>query len=274
MSLLTRRVLARQLRDLGLAEGDTVMVHAGLRTVGLILGGPDSLVGAILDAVEPSGTLMVYTDWNGDYHDLPDADGRVPAALRDDVAPFDASASRAIRDNGALAELVRTTPGALRSGSPGASCAAIGARAAWLTTDHALDYGYGERSPFARLVEADGKVLMLGAPLDTMTLLHHAEHLAEVPDKRVIRYEVPFAVCGGTVWRMCEEFDTSEPVLDGLPADYFATIVTEFLANGRGRQGRVGQAGSVLVPAAEIVAFAKAWIESWAGERTVPTKQR
>ena len=268
MTLLTRRQLSGQLRDLGLTEGDVVMAHAALRSVGPVLGGPDSLIGAILDAVGPGGTLLVYTDWNGDYFELLDAQGRVPAAWRDDVAPFDALSSRAIRDNGALAEFVRTRPGALRSGSPGASCAAIGARAAWLTADHALDYGYGERSPFARLAEAEGKVLMLGAPLDTMTLLHHAEHLAEVSGKRVIRYEVPFAIGGGTFWRLGEEFDTSQPVVDGLADDYFATIVSEFLAGGQGASGLVGHAASVLVPAVEIVAFAKAWIEQWhAGAR-------
>ena len=241
------------------------MVHAGLRSAGPMLGGPDSLIGAILDTVGPAGTLLVYTDWNGDYHDLLDGGGRLPADWRNDVAPFEAASSRAIRDNGALAELVRTWPRALRSGNPGASCAAVGAKAAWLTADHALDYGYGEGSPFAKLVEARGKVLMIGAPLDTMTLLHHAEHKADVPGKRVIRYEVPFVVGGRTVWRMCEEFDTSRPVLDGLREDYFATLVGEFLATGQGTQGVVGKAESVLVPAAEIVAFAVSWIERWAG---------
>lgn len=271
MNRFTRRRLGFQLRELGLADGDTVMAHAALRSVGPMLGGPDGLIDAVLDAVGPAGTLMVYTDWNGDYHDMLDAEGRVPAALRDDIAPFEAGTSRAIRDNGALAELVRTTPGALRSGSPGASCAAIGARAAWLTADHALDYGYGERSPFAKLVEAQGKVLMLGAPLETMTLLHHAEHLAQVPGKRVVRLEVPFAVGGGTVWRMCEEFDTSQPVLDGLPEDFFATIVEAFLEAGSGSRGLIGRAASVLVPAADIVAFGKAWIERWhAGRERSP----
>ncbi len=82
---------------------------------------------------------------------------------------------------GILAEFIRTTPGARRSGNPGASVAAIGAQAEWLTADHPLDYGYGPGSPLAKLVEAGGKVLMAGAPPDTMTLLHHAEHLARIP---------------------------------------------------------------------------------------------
>jgi aminoglycoside 3-N-acetyltransferase len=261
MSFVTRRQLAAELGALGLGADDTVMVHAGLRSIGPMLGGPDSLIDAILDATAPGGTLLVYTDWNEGLHELADADGHVPAEIRDHVRPFDPLSSRAIRDNGAFPELVRTRPGARRSGNPGASCAAIGARAEWLTSGHALDYGYGGQSPFAKLVEVRGKVLMIGAPLDTMTILHHAEHKASIPGKRVVRFEVPLARDGRTEWRSCEEFDTSRPVADGLAEDYFAGIVEEFLAKGRGRRGNVGNAASVLVPAAEIVGYAVNWLE-------------
>ena len=67
---------------------------------------------------------------------------------------------------------------------------------------------------------------------------------------------------GKTVWRSFEEFDTSDPP-DGLADDYFATIVDEFLANGKGHRGSVGAASSVLVQAREIVPFAVNWIESF-----------
>jgi aminoglycoside 3-N-acetyltransferase len=139
--------------------------------------------------------------------------------------------------------------------------AAIGGLAVWFTEDHPLDYGYGEGSPFAKLVEAQGKVLMVGAPLDTMTLLHHAEHLARVPGKRIVRQEVPFASPEGTTWRMVEEFDTSDPVVDGLADDYFGAIVEAYLHEGRGNRGQVGDADSVLVEAAPICRFAVKWIE-------------
>uniref|UniRef100_UPI002FC5AD0D aminoglycoside N(3)-acetyltransferase n=1 Tax=Bosea sp. (in: a-proteobacteria) TaxID=1871050 RepID=UPI002FC5AD0D len=172
----------------------------------------------------------------------------------------------AIRDNGILPEFLRTTPGALRSGNPGASIAAIGAKAGWFTADHPLDYGYGEGSPLAKLVEIGGKVLMLGAPLDTMTLLHHAEHLARIPGKRIRRCEVPFGTLAGTRWRMIEEFDTGEPVVPGLEEDYFAGIVAAFLATGRGRRGTVGIAPCVLVEAAAIVTFAVGWLEERFGQ--------
>ncbi len=264
-SPLTRTALRLDLTRLGIEPGDTVMVHAAMSRLGRLLNGPDAFIGVLLDTVGPSGTILAYTDWDGAYDDLLDDEGRVPPGWRDHVPPFDPAASRAIRDNGVLAEFVRTTPGARRSGNPGASVAALGARADWLTADHPLDYGYGEGSPLARLVEARGKVLMAGAPLDTMTLLHHAEHLARIPGKRRRRYEVPLLASGRVAWRMIEEFDTSDPVVPGLADDFFGTIVEEFLAGGQGRRGPIGKAPSVLVDAAAICAFAVAWLERHAG---------
>ncbi len=251
----TSQSLRRQLSSLGLVPGDAVLVHAGLRSVGPVIGGPDALIGALIDTVGPEGTILGYCDWQLEE------EARDDPALRPHVPAFDPRSSRSIRDNGAFPELLRTTPGARRSASPGASCAALGGRAEWFTADHALDYGYGPQSPFGKLVAAGGKTLMLGAPLDTMTLLHHAEHLAQIPDKRVLRYEAPILVDGRVVWRWFEEFNTGDTIVPGLDEDYFAAVVEEFLATGQGRRGLVGDAPSVLVDAPAIVAFAVEWLE-------------
>lgn len=256
----TRASLADDLSAIGLADGDAVLVHAALRQVGQIVGGPDAIIDALRDVIGPAGTILGYCDWQ-----LED-EMRDDPAMRPHIPAFDPERSRSIRDNGYWPEALRTTPGALRSGSPGASMAALGGEAEWFTADHALDYGYGPQSPLGKLVEAKGKVLMLGAPLDTMTLLHHAEHLADFPNKRILRYEAPILVDGETMWRWFEEFDTGE-VPDGLPDDYFATIVGEFLATGRGKRGKIGKASSVLVPADEMVAFGVAWLERWGKTR-------
>lgn len=250
----TRTSLAADLRAIGLEPGDAVLVHAALRQVGRVIGGPDTLLSAMLDVVGAEGTVLGYTDWQIDDF------GRDYLEFREDVPAFDPERSRATRDNGFWPEMLRTTPGALRSGNPGASMAAIGGRAAWFVADHALDYGYGPQSPLGKLVEARGKVLMLGATLDHMTLLHHAEHLANFPNKRIVRYEAPLLVDGVKTWRWFEEFDTSNSP-DGMADDYFATIVEAFLATGQGTRGVIGEAGSVVVPAAEMVGFAVRWME-------------
>ena len=241
----SRAELLANLKSIGVTQGDAVFVHAALRSVGPVEGGASTILTALRDAVGTGGTILAYTDWE--------------ARPGDDA--FDPATSPAIRDNGWFPEMLRTTSAALRSTSPGASCAALGARAEWFIADHALNYGYGKNSPFAKLVDAGGKVLMLGAPLDTMTLLHHAEHLADLPNKRIIRYETSLLIDGEIQSRLIEEFDTSDPVVEGFADDYFATIVDGYLASGEGTRGTIGAAPSILVDAAGIVRFAIAWME-------------
>lgn len=257
----TRASLGDDLNRIGLRAGDTVMVHAAMSKVGPLLNGPDALSNAILDVVGPEGTMLVYTSWDSRHDDLMDDDGRVLPEWRDHVPGFDRQASRAVRMNGIIAEFVRTMPGAHRSANPGASVAAVGKLAEWITADHPQDYGYGEGSPLAKLVEQGGRVLMVGAPWDTMTLVHHADHLASLPDKLVRRYEVPFAGDAGKTWRFVEEFDTTEPVIEGLPDDYIEQIVTAYVAGGAGSEGLIGLAPSLLVDAEPMLAFAIDWLE-------------
>src|SRR3954467_15111816 len=105
----TRTSLAGNLAALGLGRGDSVLAHAGLRSVGPILGGPDTLIGAIGDVIGPEGTLLGYCDWQLEDQVL------VPPELPRHIPPFDPAPSRSIRDNGAFPELRRPTPGARRS---------------------------------------------------------------------------------------------------------------------------------------------------------------
>jgi aminoglycoside 3-N-acetyltransferase len=257
----TRRLLGKQLKGIGLQPGDSVMVHAGMRSIGPLLNGPDALIGAVLDEIGSTGTLLCYVSWDEHYEDALEETGRLPDELKTEIPAFDPISSRASRDHGVFAEFVRTTPGARRSANPGAFVAAIGYKAAWFTAGHGLNYGYGLASPFAKLVSVAGKILLVGAPLDTVSILHHAEDLARIPGKRIRRMEVPLLINGRTQWRMIEEYDTADPVVVGLEADYFKTIVEAFLLTKGGYSERIGAAPSVLLPAAQLVAFAIEWLE-------------
>ncbi|TCK24450.1 aminoglycoside 3-N-acetyltransferase [Pseudonocardia endophytica] len=257
----TRADLASDLRSLGLRRGDSVLVHSSLTKIGPMIDGPDTLVGALLDVVSSSGTVLAHTGWNALYEVVLDVDGRVPRRWRKHIPPFDARSSRADRAHGVLPEFVRTWPGAVRSASPRASVAAIGARAEWFTADHPVNPGYGPGSPFAKLVEVGGKVAMLGAPVETMTLLRHAEHMADLEYKSVVHWEVPFATPEGVVWRLIEEFDTGAEITGRDTRSTFATIVSDFVESGGGRTGFAGDAVSFVADAAEICAFAVRWME-------------
>lgn len=265
-SFITRAALRKDLIRIGISAGDTVMVHAAMSKVGPLLNGPDALTHALLDVLGPEGTMMVYTDWDSVHDDLMNGEGCVLPEWRHHVPGFDVMVSRATRMNGIIAEFVRTTPGARRSANPGASVAALGKLADWITADHPKDYGYGPGSPLAKLVEVEGRVLMVGAPWDTMTLVHHSDHLADFADKNIVRHEVPFAGATGTEWHFMEEFNTSEPILDGMPENYIEQIVEAFVAEGNGREASIGQAPSLLIEAKPMCAFAVSWLERWAAD--------
>jgi aminoglycoside 3-N-acetyltransferase len=230
------------------------MVHAGVRSVGPIVGGVNVLVQALLDAIGPEGTLAAYIDFEPFYDD-----GDDPS----DIPVFDKRIARANRAHGILHEALRTWPGSLRSDHPDAGVIAIGRLAERITPDHPFQYGYGEGSPFETIVALDGRVLMIGAPLDTITLLHHAEHKANIPDKRVCRYRRLMPGPAGPVWIDFEEFDTTEPVSDRLPENCFEQIAIAFHAAGHGREGLVGQARSWLFEAPALVRFAIEWLERY-----------
>ena len=59
MPLLTRRQITDQLRTLGLASGDVVMMHSSLSSLGFVDGGAETVINGILDAIGGEGTLMV-----------------------------------------------------------------------------------------------------------------------------------------------------------------------------------------------------------------------
>ena len=248
----TRQSLYADLRSLGVRPGDLLMVHASLRAVGPVTGGAGVVVQALLDAVGDTGTIAAYVDFEPFYEE---GDQDVPV--------FDKRIARAAIDHGALHETIRTWPGAVRSDHPDAGVAAIGPLAEWLTADQPFQYGYGEGSPFEKFVERQGSVLMLGAPLDTITLLHHAEHKARLPDKRTYRYRRLMPGANGPQWIDFEEFDTGIPVHPALPENCFERIAEDFLKAGQGTQGKVGNARACLFEGRELVQFAVEWLEEY-----------
>ncbi len=238
--------LEQQLAQLGVREGDAVMVHASLRAVGPTENRGAGLIAALKNSVGAQGTIMGYA-----------AFGRTET-----IAHFDPKRSPARPEYGVFAELVRTSPGAVRSANPGASMVAIGARARHLCEHHPLSYGYGPDGPLGKLVSLGGKVLLLGSDPDQVTILHLAEHLARIPGKHIVQRLVDVVREDGTVGAVAiEEFDTSRPVVPAMPERIFASIVGRFIESGGASGGTVGRAKALLLPAPELVSFAVSVIE-------------
>jgi aminoglycoside 3-N-acetyltransferase len=269
---ITRSQLVAQLRALGLRAGSVVEVHCSLSSLGFVVGGADAVVLALLEAVGSDGTILALTGWEHDSFDLEEWPEPVRRAYLDDPPIFDPAVSEAARDMGRLPERIRTWPGAMRSNHPEASFAALGSRAGWLIEDQPWDHPYGPGSPLAKLVEADCDVLMLGAPLETLTILHYAEEQARVPTKKTVVYKAAVGTRHAVEWRKIRDIDTSagafpyERVVES-GMDGFEVIGNDALESGIGRRDAVGESLTSLFPAGDLVRFASSWMETHFGVR-------
>ena len=174
------------------------MVHARMSALGWVVGGSGTVVAALLEALGPRGTLVAYASWQEHvYHagEWPAEHRAAYLAEPPGVRPRDRrGGARPRPDPRARAHLAgaraqRAPRGERRRRRP--ARAPSSPRTTRSTTPTA------PTSPFARLVAAGGDVLMLGAPLETLTLLHHAEAIASAPGKRTVTFEIPVATPGG-----------------------------------------------------------------------------
>jgi aminoglycoside 3-N-acetyltransferase len=250
---VTRSRLVADLTRLGVRNGTVAMVHASLSSLGWVVGGSQTVVEALLTCLGPEGTLCAQASWE----DIPFGHATWPdewrAAYEAEFPPFDPELSAAAPYEGRLAERIRTWPGAHRSANPATGITAIGAHAAELTAAHRLDDGFGPGTPYARIVAAGGQVVLLGAPLRTISLLHHAESIARAP-KRWTTYRLPLQ----SGWTAIRELDVWNGVYPDAPLDAIAKAA---LAAGVGCRGRVGAARAHLFPADRLTQFAVAWLE-------------
>lgn len=253
----SRASLARDARSLGISPGDTLMLHASVRSVGEIAGGPDQIHLALKDALTDRGTLVMYASCPAYFDEVgrgnltPDQERE----LLEKLPPFDAQTARSQRENGALVELFRTYPGT-KVNDHVARFAAWGAQAEYLLSKQPWNYAFGKESPLDRFAELDGRILLLGCDHDNVTFLHYAEHVVEIPGKRVSKFKVPVFENGERVWRDMEEFDTAEAAHPNWPERFFAQIVDGYLRETSNAGGVIGSAASYLLDARGLLDYA------------------
>jgi aminoglycoside N3'-acetyltransferase len=221
--------LVRDLRALGVAAGQVLMVHSALSSLGRVLGGAPAVVRALLAALGPGGTL-VMPSWGGD-----------------DDRPFDPATTPASADLGVVADTFWRLPGVVRSAQFFAFAAA-GPEAERVTADPLPLPPHQPASPVGRVHELDGQVLLLGVGHDADTTLHLAELLAGVPYRAPKHCTVlgpdgrPVRVDYGENDHCCQRF--------ALADDWLRE-------RGLQREGPVGHAHARLVRSRDVVAVAR-----------------
>jgi aminoglycoside 3-N-acetyltransferase len=226
-AVVTRAEIARGLRDLGVREGDVILVHSSLKSFGRVEGGAEAVIAAMVPTL------------TGRREDSPECPPR-----------FDVRQTRCW--TGLIPETFRQRPNSVRSLHPTHSVAAIGPLAAELTRGHLeCETPCGSGSPYLQLAERGGKVVFLGVTLDCCTLLHGVEELAQA--EYHLQPEPALATVTDAQGR---EFQHAVRLHSWSTPRRFTVVEPLFLRRGILRLGRIGRAEVRVLEAGPAVACA------------------
>jgi len=158
--------LLAALRRLGVAEGDTVMLHSAFSREHGFHGSAAELIDVFIEAVGPRGHLLMPSlpyrnaalDWleSGRRFDV----RKTPSMM------------------GMVSESFRRREGVQRSLNPMHPILVHGPEAARFVAAHPdCLYSCGPGSPFDELLKADGRVVFFNVPIEMFTFFHYLEHL-------------------------------------------------------------------------------------------------
>ena len=190
--------------SVGIARSDTVLVHSALFPLGRMSNEPAQTVPLrflqlLFDRVGEHGTVAVPTFcWGFCRGELFDRQ-RTPS-----------------EGMGLFAETVRQLPSALRSPHPMQSISATGALAHELCSTDPPS-AFSPSGPFQQLLELDATILLLGAPMQSVSLVHLAEQQQNVPYRYFKSFTGPYRDGESVTWPSYEMFvrDLSlDPQLD------------------------------------------------------------
>lgn len=255
-ALVLKKDIVEALEKAGVEKGQNIMVHASLSKFGFVCGGAQVVIEALLECVGEEGTIMMPTQsWKnldptaGVHWEEPEEWWQ---AIRDNWPAYDKDITPT-NTMGAVAEMFRKWPGAMRSDHPARSVAAKGKNANYLTENHDLCNIFGEGSPIAKLYELDGYVLLMGVDYDKNTSLHLADVRAEYPGKHLSKESSAIMQDGKRVWKTYETLyvDGEDFVEIGKAFEKVASVKRVPLGNGE----------LIFMRQRELVDFAVDWIE-------------
>ncbi|MCL5031860.1 MAG: AAC(3) family N-acetyltransferase [Thermotogae bacterium] len=160
--------IVESLKLLGLKNGDAVLVHSSLSSFGYVEGGSETVIKALIRCVGEEGTIVIPT-LTGKREDGPD-----------NPPVFD------VRNTpcwtGRIPNEFMKDPRSKRSLHPTHSVSVIGPLTEFLIKDHENSITpCGKESPYYRLAQKGGYILLIGVNQESNSTLHTVEEIAKVP---------------------------------------------------------------------------------------------
>jgi aminoglycoside 3-N-acetyltransferase len=207
------------LREAGLGPGDAALVQSKMSAFGTIEGGPQAVIEAFEAVLGPDG-LIAMPAFPLDRPALEYLRGDPIFDLRNTPSRM-----------GAISELFRTSPGAVRSLHPTHSIAARGPGAEELVAGHeTAETPFGAGTPFARLIERGAHQVWFGSGVGALTIYHAFECMREPPYPIEVFWPQRFRA-------RCIDADGEEVVVETLVHD--PRVVAGRVDNNPGVEARV-----------------------------------
>lgn len=231
---ITRESIRRDLRHIGVVEGDVILVRAALKTVGGLDHG--NFLDALLDVVESRGTVASLAFTRGGF-----------AWQASKISPYTLDS---VSYAGALPNMMIAHPHSHRSLHPQCSIVAIGKHAQQLTDGHGPHSRAYE--PVRKLIALKAKMLVVGCVGSSpgFTTAHLAEADLGLHRRRI----APWLAISRYVDEhgAIRTFYRTDP---GLCSKSFWKFYAAYVKSGHLTAGRVGKAYSICAPAAECYAI-------------------
>ena len=169
MTEVTRKDVEKAVRDLGIKEGDVVLVHSSFKSMGHVVGGAEDVIGGFLDVLGEEGTLVFPCFTQKDF------------ATAYETWHIDKPS-----DTGYLTNYFRLREGSLRSDQATHSVAVCGKLKEELTKTHGHthkrygsmgDTPFSADSPWEKMYHLNAKVVLLGVNEGKITFRHYAEYV-------------------------------------------------------------------------------------------------
>ncbi len=180
--------ISRALHELGLGKGDGVLVHSAIQYLGQPEKGVAVYWEALREATRPEGTIAVPA-FSFEF-----AGGK----------PYDPLSTPSV-GMGSFTEYVRCLPGAVRTLHPMQSMAVIGKYARDIASRDTLS-AFDAGSAFERLLDLDFWVVLLGADIYSVSLVHYSEQRATVPYRYWKEFSGQVLTRNGWQARTCRMF--------------------------------------------------------------------
>jgi aminoglycoside 3-N-acetyltransferase len=254
--------LKRDFEALGVKQGAIIMMHSSLSKIGWTVGGPVSVIRALMQTLTPEGTLVMPTFSSGNSEPSKWENPPVPKSwwdtIRKEMPAFEPKITPT-RGMGTIVETFRMWPTVLRSNHPISSFAAWGKNAKYITENHELTGDLGEGSPISRLYELDGQVLLIGVDHESNSSIHLAEYRSDFPGKKYYKTGCAMLINNQRKWVEWEELDVN--------SDDFAQLGKDFESKINYKPGKIGIAETRLISLRAIIDFGVEWLKK---NRKVP----